>query len=101
MTTPKIQAPDLLAMKYQIDDLANQLRVAAAAGGATVGLPPVACIYVARRLEGRPETAQLIVRIDEFPALWGWWLRLMACLLLADAAFRAALPLAQWIAAAP
>lgn len=99
MSHQKLHAHERQAVQDQIDTLANKLRIAAAAGGATIAMDPVVCIYVARRLEGRPEQAPLIVRVDEFPAFWGWWLRLMACLVLADAAFRAGLALVRWIAA--
>lgn len=92
----------LLRIETDIDQAANQLRVASAAGGATIVLPPEHCIRLARRIEsGRAPAppAPLIVHVEEFPAFWGWWLRLLACLLLTDAVFRAGLSLARWIAA--
>lgn len=79
---------------------AAELRLAAAQGGATIQLTPLHCIRLARRIEAGPPPAPL--RITAPPdatttAQRDWWLRLMACLLLALALIRAADPLARAI----
>lgn len=85
-----------------LDDLAYQLRVAAAAGGAWIKVPAPHCIYLASRIERRPAAApqNLHVTVDYQPAELATILRASCWLLLLTTIADLALPLARWMAAA-
>lgn len=93
--------PDIVQIGADLDRAADQLRVAAAAGGATVYIPPAHCVHLARRIEQNGTTVRILhVTVDYAPLELANILRAIACLLCLTAVIRLALPLARWLAAA-